>query len=416
MPKAWPGNTSPRAVISTKPGLDKVLALSAGLGWLALLCGPLLVLRPNRLAAGDGLRAWEVFNPLGPSGLAGLTGLVLLSGTLLLLSLGALPARVGFIRVGKLALPAAWTGVMLFVFFAGQGARQVMDAATPFARVSLGWGFWILLVSLGTICADKFKRVGKSAGALAVWLWLVGLAGLMAAGGLDSLAITKEFYARQSRFLNELSAHLTITGLSVAASATAGIPLGLLLHVRRLLAPRVFLVLNVAQTIPSLALFGLLMVPLSLLAECFPALGKLGVQGIGAAPAIIALTLYALLPVVRNTYAGLASIDPAAVDAGTGMGMSKWQLLRGVTIPLALPAILGGIRIALVQNIGNAAVAALIGAGGFGVFIFQGLGQAATDLVLLGALPTVLLAVAADALMQVVISLLTPERKREVQA
>ncbi|MEG6548649.1 ABC transporter permease [Desulfocurvibacter africanus] len=416
MPKAWLGNTSPRAAISIKPGLDKVLALSAGLGWLALLFGPLLVLRPNRLAAGEGLRVWEVFNPLGPSGLAGLTGLVLLSGTLLLLSFGALPARARFIRVGKLALPVAWTGVMLFVFLAGQGARQIMDAATPFTRVSLGWGFWILLVSLGTICADRFKRVGQSAGALAVWLWLVGLAGLMAAGGLDSLAITKEFYARQSRFLGELSAHLTITGLSVAASATVGIPLGLLLHVRRLLAPRVFLVLNVAQTIPSLALFGLLMVPLSLLAERFPALGKLGVQGIGAAPAIIALTLYALLPVVRNTYAGLASIDQAAVDAGTGMGMSKWQLLRDVTIPLALPAILGGIRIALVQNIGNAAVAALIGAGGFGVFIFQGLGQAATDLVLLGALPTVLLAVAADALMQVAIPLLAPEHNRGAQA
>lgn len=345
-----------------------------------------------------------------------MAGLALLAGTLLLLGLGALPAQAGFARVRLLALPVAWAGVIFIIFLAGQGARQLMDASAPFARVSLGWSFWTLLVSLGMVCADRLRRFGQLAGALAALLWLAGLAGLMAVGSLDSLAITKEFHARQSRFLGELSTHLAITGLSVTASATAGIPLGLLLHARRFLAPRVFLVLNVAQTIPSLALFGLLMVPLSLLAERFPALGNLGVQGIGAAPAIIALTLYALLPIVRNTYAGLASIDPAAVDAGKGMGMSQWQLLRGVTMPLALPAILGGIRIALVQNIGNTAVAALIGAGGFGVFIFQGLGQAAADLVLLGALPTVLLAAAADALMQVAIPLLTPGRARERRA
>lgn len=410
MPKAWPGIISPRAAISIKPGLDKVLALSAGLGWFSFLCGPLLVLRPNRLAAGMSLRAWEVLSSAGP---AGLSGLALLAGALLLLSLGALPTQAGFARVRPLALPVAWLGVLFIIFLAGHGARHLMDASAPFARVSLGWSFWILLVSLGMVCADRLRRFGQLAGALAALLWLAGLAGLMAVGELNSLAITKEFYVRQGRFLGELSTHLAITGLSVTASAMIGIPLGLLLHAKRFLAPRIFLALNVAQTIPSLALFGLLMVPLSLLAERFPVLGKLGVQGIGATPAIIALTLYALLPIVRNTYAGLASIDPAAVDAGKGMGMSQAQLLRDVTIPLSLPAILGGIRIALVQNIGNTAVAALIGAGGFGVFIFQGLGQAAADLVLLGALPTVLLAAAADAFMQVAIPLLTPGRARE---
>ncbi len=412
MPKAWLGNTSPRAAISTKPVWDRVLALSVGLGWFALLYGPLLVLRPNRLAAGEGLRIWEIFDPLVPSEF---TELALLHGALLLLSLAALPVRSRVINTERLVLPVSWAGVVLLVLATGQGARLVMDTATAFARISLGWGFWVLLVSLGMICADRFRSVGQPAGALATLLWLIGLAVLMAAGGLDSLALVKEYQARQGRFLSELFAHLTITVLSVAASATAGIPLGLFLHVRRWMAPRAFLVLNVAQTIPSLALFGLLMVPLSLLAEYFPVLEYMGVQGIGAAPAIIALTLYALLPVVRNAYAGLASIDPAAVDAGMGMGMSKWQLLSGVTIPLALPAILGGIRIALVQSIGNAAVAALIGAGGFGVFIFQGLGQAAADLVLLGALPTVLLAVAADAFMQVAISLVSPSHNQRNQ-
>jgi osmoprotectant transport system permease protein len=168
--------------------------------------------------------------------------------------------------------------------------------------------------------------------------------------------------------------------------------------------------LDIVQTIPSLALFGLLMAPLAFLAERSPVLTSLGVQGIGWAPAAIALTLYALLPVVRSTAAGFGSVDRGVVEAGLGLGMDRLQLLRRVELPLALPVVLGGIRVALVQAVGNTAVAALIGAGGLGVFIFQGLGQAAMDLVLLGALPTVALALLADLGMQAVSAALGPGR------
>jgi len=141
-------------------------------------------------------------------------------------------------------------------------------------------------------------------------------------------------------------------------------------------------------------------VPLSLLAAAAPPLAAFGVAGIGPAPAIIALILYALLPVARNTLAGIAAVPPAAVDAARGMGMTPRQAFWQVEVPLALPMLLAGLRIVTVQAIGLAVVAALIGAGGLGSFVFEGLGQFATDLVLLGAVPAILLALSVDFLLR----------------
>ncbi len=148
-------------------------------------------------------------------------------------------------------------------------------------------------------------------------------------------------------------------------------------------------VLNIVQTIPSIALFGILMVPLGYLAATVPLAFALGISGIGAAPALVALFLYSLLPVVANTVVGLDQVPATVVDAARGMGLSRWQQLTQVKLPLAFPIILTGIRIVLVQNLGLATVAALIGGGGFGTFVFQGIGQTAMDLVLLGAIPIV---------------------------
>ena len=158
--------------------------------------------------------------------------------------------------------------------------------------------------------------------------------------------------------------------------------------------------MNLLQTIPSIALFGLLLVPLSALAIAAPALAALGIGGIGPAPAVIALILYALLPVARSTLAGLAAVPPAAADAARGMGMTGRQLFWRVELPLALPLLLAGLRIVTVQAVGLAVIAALIGAGGLGSFVFEGLGQYAADLVLLGALPAILLALSVDFLLR----------------
>ena len=128
------------------------------------------------------------------------------------------------------------------------------------------------------------------------------------------------------------------------------------------------------------------------------------------APAIVALVLYALLPVVRNTVAGLAGVDPAVIEAARGMGLTSGQIFRQVELPLALPVLLAGLRIVIVQAIGLAVVAALIGAGGLGSFVFEGLGQYAVDLVLLGALPAILLALAADFVLQTLAAILRRAR------
>ena len=160
------------------------------------------------------------------------------------------------------------------------------------------------------------------------------------------------------------------------------------------------------QTIPSIALFGLLIVPLSSLAAAVPGLAALGVGGIGAAPAVIALVLYALLPIVRNTVGGLAGVDRAVIDAARGMGLNGYQIFSQIELPLALPVLLAGLRIVIVQTVGLAVVAALIGAGGLGTFVFEGLGQYALDLVLLGALPAILLALVADFALQTLATLL----------
>ena len=146
--------------------------------------------------------------------------------------------------------------------------------------------------------------------------------------------------------------------------------------------------------------------------QCARARPRSAFRGIGAAPALVALFLYSLLPVVANTVVGLAGVPRAANDAATGIGMTERQRLFGVELPLAFPVILTGIRIVLVQNIGLATIAALIGGGGFGVFVFQGIGQTAMDLVLLGAVPTVALAFAAAIMLDALVEMTVHRRPR----
>jgi osmoprotectant transport system permease protein len=221
--------------------------------------------------------------------------------------------------------------------------------------------------------------------------------------------VMQEFLVRAGRFQQELVQHIVLSGGSVAAATVIGIPLGIW-AVKNVHAEKpIFYVANITQTIPSLALFGLLIAPLSVLSFTFPILRQLGIRGVGVTPAIIALVIYSLLPIIRNTYVGLRQLDPAVIDAGRGMGMNRRELFRRVEMPLAAPLVLEGVRTATVQAIGLTTVAALIGAGGLGWFVFQGLGQAAADLIVLGAIPIIVLAVAVDALMRLAVKVATPK-------
>jgi osmoprotectant transport system permease protein len=225
---------------------------------------------------------------------------------------------------------------------------------------------------------------------------------LAAHGTFGALSLAQEFELRRQAFADAVIRHMTLVGASVAAATLIGFPLGVAAARRPRLQNPVFTVLNLLQTIPSIALFGLLIAPLSALVTAIPRLAEYGFGGIGVTPAIIALVLYALLPVVRNTSVGLTGVDSAALEAGRGMGMGPGQIFRKIELPLALPVLLAGLRIVTVQAIGLTVVAALIGAGGLGTFVFEGLGQYAVDLVLLGALPAIFLALAADFMLRIV--------------
>ena len=167
--------------------------------------------------------------------------------------------------------------------------------------------------------------------------------------------------------------------------------------------------LNIIQTIPSVALFGVLIAPLAGLAQRFPWLATFGVAGTGLAPALIALVLYALLPLVRGVVAGMQQVSPQVLESAAAMGMGRGQIFLRVQLPLALPVLLRSLRVVVVQTVGMAVVAALIGAGGFGALVFQGLLSSALDLVLLGVIPVIALAVTLDALLSLAATLLQGE-------
>ena len=198
------------------------------------------------------------------------------------------------------------------------------------------------------------------------------------------------FYARNAHeALGLLGQHLVLVAVSTGVAVAIGVPLGIVLSRRPAWRGPVLGVANVCQTIPSLALFGFL-IPL-------PFIG-----GVGARTAIVALVVYALLPIVRNTYTGIANVDPAVREAGLGMGMTDRELLLQVELPLAAGVIFAGVRVATVIGVGVATIAAAVGAGGLGVYIFRGVSVVNDTLILAGALPAALLALAADGLLALV--------------
>jgi osmoprotectant transport system permease protein len=194
------------------------------------------------------------------------------------------------------------------------------------------------------------------------------------------------FWRNHAEVLALTLEHLFLVGISTGIAIAIGVPLGVLLTRRPRLGPPVLGLANVFQTIPSLALFGFL-IPI-------PFIG-----GVGARTAIIALVLYAVLPIIRNTHTGIRGIDPAIREAGRGMGMTDRQLLLRVEFPLAFGVVLAGVRVATVICVGVATIAAAIGAGGLGVFIFRGVAMVNNTLILAGALPAALIALAADYLL-----------------
>jgi osmoprotectant transport system permease protein len=326
-----------------RPGVDPLGALFAVVLGLSLLALPLMTVRPNRIAEGTGLMAWSAL----PAGQALAFGCVL-----------GLAAPMLALRIA----PALGDGL---------------------ARLRPRPGTRIALLASATI--------------------LTGLA--LRSGFFDQLSVLREYVGRSDTFGRELRTHAGLALTSVTAAAALGIPAAILARPVPRLRAALLALLNGVQTIPSMALFGLLIAPLAWIGREVPGAAGLGIAGIGAAPAFVVLFAYALLPVAAATVAGLDAVPGPVRDAALGVGMTARQRLLQVELPLARPAILTGIRIVLVQNIGLAVIAGLVGGGGLGVFVFQGISQNAGDLVLLGALPTVAMAGAAAILLDAIIDL-----------
>ncbi|EOC1475009.1 ABC transporter permease [Cronobacter turicensis] len=377
---------------------NRVLVLLAVLLAAAALL-PFLNYAPNRLVSGA---------PLGLSGLFPAIAPGLWALPLLLCLLACVPGKPGALLI----LIAAQALFITLLFVTGDEAARLAETGSRLARTSPGSGLWLMLAVSLLAASDAIGRLTRQP----LWRWLLQAQIWMAplwlllSGHFDALSLLKEYANRQTVFDDAAARHLTLLFGTLAPALVIGLPLGILCHWRPRWQPGLFAALNIIQTVPSVALFGLLMAPLAGLAQAFPALGALGVSGTGLAPALIALTLYALLPLVRGVVAGLGQVPDAVRESARGMGMSAWQRFWHVDVPLALPVWLRSLRVVAVQTVGMAVVAALIGAGGFGALVFQGLLSSALDLVLLGVIPVVALAVVLDALFTLAIGALETKR------
>ncbi|MCB8819029.1 ABC transporter permease [Microvirga rosea] len=372
---------------------DRLGSLVAALALFAAFVLPFVTYRANRIVSGEPRLLLHA-----------------LPTTMIVIVLAAVIGAAWvavLIRRPSVRLIAAAVGLVVVAPAVGLSAGFVTPAGNSFARVSPASGFWLLVLAFGLLAADSLTRLrfGPWARLAALAVAAGAIALLLLSGAWHDLSLLKEYATRTDSFWREARHHVLLSLGSVLAAVIIGLPLGILCHRVRVVRVPMLQVLNILQTIPSIALFGMLMVPLGYLAANVPLAAAIGIRGIGTAPAFLALVLYALLPIVANTVVGLDQVPASVVDAARGMGMSRRQRLFQVKFPLALPVILTGIRIVLVQNLGLATVAALIGGGGLGTFVFQGIGQTAMDLVLLGAIPTVGLSFAAAVILDAIIEL-----------
>ncbi|MCQ4161994.1 ABC transporter permease subunit, partial [Roseomonas sp. GC11] len=279
---------------------------------------------------------------------------------------------------------------------AGLGAAAGLAGASPLARAMPAAGLWLGLGLLG-LAAGAAAAARSASPARFLALTGIGLAALLAGGMLDSLSLVREAATRGAELRAALAQHLALAGGALALALALALPLGLLALAQPRLEAVLMALANGVQVVPSLALFGLLMPLLSGAVALWPGLRGWGIGGIGAAPAVLGIAAYLLLPLAGSLLAGLRLAPPELLDAARGQGMTPHQILLRLRLPLGLGVLMGGLRLAAVQAMGLGTLAALIGGGGLGALVFQGIGQFATDLILLGVLPLAGLSLLLDA-------------------
>ncbi len=354
--------------------VDRVALSGAAVALASGFVLPFVEFRANRIVEGVSYRTWSV---------AGVWGWLLLAALAASFAAALLPRGLR----GNSLLVCGVGGFAAWLFAAGAAATRLMPTNGSSARVSIAMGAWLIFLGISVVLFQG-NQTSTINGGRAMALAVAGGAGVAAwfLGGLQQLSLVYEYQAQSDTIWTLTSNHIVLSLGATAIALVIGIPLGIAASRVTAVRATVIPVAGIIQTVPSLALYGLLIVPL----------GLLGLPTLGTLPALIALTLYALLPIVRNTYLGVSGVDQAVIDAGRGMGMRRGELLLLVELPLALPLVLEGIRASLIMVIGITAVMAIIGAQTLGTLVFLGWGSIAVDLVLLGALPMVVLSIIAD--------------------
>ncbi len=335
---------------------------------------------PNRLLGGEPIGAADA---LGPAAHA-----------LALLAVAGAVAWRGVPPWAALALPTLW--IAAAVGATGFAAAGIMGGRPPAARAMLGSGFWLALGAAWLLLALRAARAPWwPAAALAAALAL-----LWRSGALDALSLAAEYRARADLVHAAVLRHVALSAAALGLAAAAALPVGWWAFRSGRVEAAVGGALNGLQVVPALALFGLLIPLLSALLGAAPPLRAAGLEAIGATPALLAVAAYAALPLWRAVVAGLGAADPAAVAAARAMGMGEGRIAAEVRVPLGLPVFAAGLRVAAVQCVGLATLGGLVGAGGLGAIVFEGMAHFAADLILVGALPIVALALTADALLR----------------
>ena len=344
-----------------------------GLDWLAVA--------PNRLLPGQPVSAWRAL-ALGAALIPALAAVAE--------GFGLRGARVNGAVLLVVAIAIAWLG-------SGIAAADLVRDRPASARVILGPGFWIVSTGLLVLAVEQ-ARAGPRwlPAALALSLALLVWGGFVLRA-FDHLSLVVDYRARAEAVHDALWQHLALAAAALLIACAVTGPLGWAAFRSARVETLANAALGITQVTPAIALFGLLIPLLAALVAAVPAL-----RGVAA---------YLALPLLRGLVSGLRSADPAAVEAARAMGFTEGRITREVRIPLALPVLVGALRVAAVQSIGLVTLGGLIGAGGLGAIVFEGMAQFASDLILLGALPVVALALLTDGALAAAVARLEGRRR-----
>ncbi|WP_247634490.1 ABC transporter permease subunit [Methylobacterium sp. 37f] len=360
-----------------------ILATALGFGALVLALTemPFLNLAGNRLAQGRPLFAGLVLGGLLPVILA-------LSGLALGLLMGSRRRASAGAAIVLLA-----GAVLALAYGLGDGAARSLGGLPPAARASLGPGSWFAAALLMTGVGLAVRRADRPGLG-----WLITLGGILGfgllanSGAVDALSLAVEYAARREAVNAAIGEHLILSGAALGLAGIAAVLLSLPRRGQGVVA----MVLTGVQVIPAVALLGALVAVTAGLLRALPVLRDLGLSALGPAPAIVAIAAYLALPLWRGLALALRSPDHASLEAAEAMGLSPRQILIRLRLQLGAPILVGALRVAAVQSLGLATLGALVGAGGLGRIVFDGMAQFAPDLILLGAIPVVALSLGTE--------------------